>query len=326
MRRTRAARALLAEGRPLPRGVRGDGPHARAAPACPAQMIDVAAPGDARGRRHLGAVGRDRVPGRAGRDAGRSGSSARPTRTRARSCWCEAAQRVGCADRACASTARSAATSPSRLAALDRRGVVGWRALTRTPSCPAILAGLDAAVIPSLWWDCAPLVVAECLAGRVPVVGRRMGGITDFVEHERNGLLFDGRSAPRSSAALDAPRTRARPARAPAGAASRRRKPFAAVRRRARGDATPAARLAAQPAPDARRRALGRRPARRLEPGHDQPRGRERRLRRHDGLCGRARRRRRPDRRAAAAAPARRRGAPPVAARLHATPASAGWR
>ena len=47
--------------------------------------------------------------------------------------------------------------------------------------CPALLAGVDVAVIPSLWWDCAPLMVAECLAGRVPVLASRMGGIAEAV-------------------------------------------------------------------------------------------------------------------------------------------------
>jgi glycosyltransferase involved in cell wall biosynthesis len=89
-----------------------------------------------------------------------------------------------------------------RLKALDTRGVVRLMGAYAHAELPGILSELDAAVIPSLWWDCAPLVVAECLAGRVPVVGSRMGGITDFVEHERNGLLFDGRSAHALSEAL----------------------------------------------------------------------------------------------------------------------------
>ena len=90
-----------------------------------------------------------------------------------------------------------------QLQALDRRGVVELAGAFSHAELPAILAGLDAAVIPSMWWDCAPLVVAECLAGRVPVVGANMGGIPDVVEHERNGLLFDGRSAESLAAALD---------------------------------------------------------------------------------------------------------------------------
>ena len=94
-----------------------------------------------------------------------------------------------------------------QLLSMDRRGVVELAGAFSHAELPEILSGLDAAVIPSLWWDCAPLVVAECLAGRVPVVGANMGGIPDFVEHGINGLLFDGRSATALAAALDAPRT-----------------------------------------------------------------------------------------------------------------------
>ncbi len=75
---------------------------------------------------------------------------------------------------------------------------------------PGILAGLDAAVIPSLWWDCAPLVVAECLAGRVPVVASRMGGITDFVRAraQRPAVRRPQRPRPvRGPAPGSAPRT-----------------------------------------------------------------------------------------------------------------------
>jgi glycosyltransferase involved in cell wall biosynthesis len=90
-----------------------------------------------------------------------------------------------------------------QLVALDGRGVVELAGAFSHAELPAILAELDAAVVPSLWWDCAPLVVAECLAGRVPVIGANMGGIPDFVEHERNGLLFEGRSPTALAAALD---------------------------------------------------------------------------------------------------------------------------
>ena len=49
--------------------------------------------------------------------------------------------------------------------------------------------------MPSMWWDCAPLMAAECLAGRVPVLAPHLGGIPEWVRDEREGLLFDGRSA-----------------------------------------------------------------------------------------------------------------------------------
>lgn len=55
---------------------------------------------------------------------------------------------------------------------------------------PELLATLDVVVVPSLWDDCAPFVVAEALAARCPVIATDAGGMPDFVEHESNGLLF----------------------------------------------------------------------------------------------------------------------------------------
>ena len=60
---------------------------------------------------------------------------------------------------------------------------------------PELLAGVDVAVMPSLWWDCAPLMAAECLAGRVPLVAPRLGGLGEAVRDEVDGLLFDGLDA-----------------------------------------------------------------------------------------------------------------------------------
>jgi glycosyltransferase involved in cell wall biosynthesis len=90
-----------------------------------------------------------------------------------------------------------------RLAALDGRGVVHLAGPFASADLPAILARFDVAVVPSATWDCAPLVVAECLAGRVPVVGARMGGIAEAVRDGVDGLLFDGRDADGLAGCLD---------------------------------------------------------------------------------------------------------------------------
>lgn len=55
---------------------------------------------------------------------------------------------------------------------------------------PAILAGFDAAIVPSLMEN-YPLVVLEAFMSGTPVVASRAGGIPEVVTHERNGLLFD---------------------------------------------------------------------------------------------------------------------------------------
>ena len=85
----------------------------------------------------------------------------------------------------------------------DRRGVVEICGAFEHDELPSLLAEVDAAVMPSMWWDCAPLMVAEALAGRVPVVAPRLGGMQESVRHERDGLLFDGRSADALALALE---------------------------------------------------------------------------------------------------------------------------
>lgn len=57
---------------------------------------------------------------------------------------------------------------------------------------PWLIGGADLGVVPSIWWDNGPQTVLEMLACRVPVLGARVGGIPDFIEHDRNGVLFTG--------------------------------------------------------------------------------------------------------------------------------------
>jgi glycosyltransferase involved in cell wall biosynthesis len=82
-----------------------------------------------------------------------------------------------------------------RLRALDTRGVLEIRGKFAAAELPANLAGVDVAALPSLWWDCAPLVAGECLAARVPVLAPRMGGLAEAIRDEVDGLAFDGGDA-----------------------------------------------------------------------------------------------------------------------------------
>ncbi|MCA8953544.1 MAG: glycosyltransferase [Planctomycetes bacterium] len=67
---------------------------------------------------------------------------------------------------------------------------------------PELLAKLDVVVVPSIWDDCAPFVVAEALAARCPVVGSSIGGIPDFVIDGGNGLLFEAGNSAQLAARL----------------------------------------------------------------------------------------------------------------------------
>ncbi|MEA2426384.1 MAG: hypothetical protein QOF37_12, partial [Thermoleophilaceae bacterium] len=96
---------------------------------------------------------------------------------------------------------------PDRIAqqikAMDRRGVVEVMGHFHAGDLPSLLAGVDVAAMPSMWWDCAPLMADECLAGRVPLLAPRMGGLTQAVQDEVNGLLFDGLSAEDLASKID---------------------------------------------------------------------------------------------------------------------------
>ncbi|MEY2745151.1 MAG: hypothetical protein RL112_193, partial [Planctomycetota bacterium] len=62
--------------------------------------------------------------------------------------------------------------------ALDRAGVA------------AFLAECDLLVVPSRWWENAPLVVQEARAARVPLLVAGHGGLAEFVEEGVDGWRF----------------------------------------------------------------------------------------------------------------------------------------
>lgn len=54
-----------------------------------------------------------------------------------------------------------------------------------------ILSELDVLIVPSLWFENAPLVIEEAFLSKTPVVASRIGGIPELVDDEINGLLFN---------------------------------------------------------------------------------------------------------------------------------------
>ena len=74
------------------------------------------------------------------------------------------------------------------LARGDRR--VEFRGTFPHDQIGAILAQMDVLVVPSLWVENTPLVVYSAQAASVPVVASNVGGISEVVTHEDNGLLF----------------------------------------------------------------------------------------------------------------------------------------
>jgi glycosyltransferase involved in cell wall biosynthesis/MoaA/NifB/PqqE/SkfB family radical SAM enzyme len=73
---------------------------------------------------------------------------------------------------------------------------VEWRTEYRNQDLVAdVFDHVDAIVVPSIWWENSPLVIHEAQQARVPVITADVGGMAEFVAHERNGLLFRHRDA-----------------------------------------------------------------------------------------------------------------------------------
>jgi glycosyltransferase involved in cell wall biosynthesis len=167
----------------------------------PADAIDVVPQAMPEDEAIWKALGRDRAPGRVGPElvVGFFGSA---LPQKGPSLLVDAAQHTEAPIRV-----RIHGEVPERFAAelraRDTRGVVEICGAFGHDDLPELLASVDVAVIPSVWWDCAPLMVSECLAGRVPVLAARMGGIPDFVSDGENGLLFDGRDGADLARRLD---------------------------------------------------------------------------------------------------------------------------
>jgi glycosyltransferase involved in cell wall biosynthesis len=54
-----------------------------------------------------------------------------------------------------------------------------------------LFSEVDALLLPSLWYENAPIVVLEAAAYQLPLIASRLGAIPEFVEHGTNGLLFE---------------------------------------------------------------------------------------------------------------------------------------
>jgi glycosyltransferase involved in cell wall biosynthesis len=54
-----------------------------------------------------------------------------------------------------------------------------------------ILAEIDVLVVPSVWYENAPLVIQEAFATNTPVIATNLGGMAEAVRNDINGLLFE---------------------------------------------------------------------------------------------------------------------------------------
>ncbi|MFN8432894.1 MAG: glycosyltransferase [Anaerolineales bacterium] len=53
-----------------------------------------------------------------------------------------------------------------------------------------VFSNLDVLVVPSLWHENAPLVIYSAQAAKCPVIASNMAGMSEVIEHGKNGLLF----------------------------------------------------------------------------------------------------------------------------------------
>ena len=58
----------------------------------------------------------------------------------------------------------------------------------------AVFNHCDAIIVPSVWVENSPLVIHEAQQVRIPVITANVGGMSEYVRHEVNGLLFEHRS------------------------------------------------------------------------------------------------------------------------------------
>jgi glycosyltransferase involved in cell wall biosynthesis len=167
----------------------------------PAEMLDVVRQGMPHDGEIWERLGRDRAPGRSGErlTVGFLGS-AYPHK--GPQLLVQAAQRTSAKLRVQIHGEVPDAFA-AQLRAADERGVLELCGAFAPSEIERVLAGVDVAALPSLWWDCAPLAAAECLAARVPVIAPRLGGLAEAVTDGVNGLLFDALDATDLARCLD---------------------------------------------------------------------------------------------------------------------------
>lgn len=53
-----------------------------------------------------------------------------------------------------------------------------------------VLSNLDVLVVPSRWYENTPLVIQSAFASKTPVIATDLGGMSELVKHNQNGLTF----------------------------------------------------------------------------------------------------------------------------------------
>ncbi|OPX81000.1 MAG: D-inositol 3-phosphate glycosyltransferase [Pelotomaculum sp. PtaB.Bin013] len=54
-----------------------------------------------------------------------------------------------------------------------------------------VFSQIDCLVVPSIWYENTPLVIYSAQATNTPVIATNLGGMSEVIQHEKNGLLFE---------------------------------------------------------------------------------------------------------------------------------------
>lgn len=77
------------------------------------------------------------------------------------------------------------------VAAADGDPAIEFRGTFANERIHEVLTGIDVLVVPSVWFENAPLVIHSALAAGCPVIASDFPGMSEVVRHEDNGLLFE---------------------------------------------------------------------------------------------------------------------------------------
>jgi len=70
------------------------------------------------------------------------------------------------------------------------RAVVTYNGRYEPDQMPKLMANADAVIVPSLWWENAPLVIQEAFMAKKPVICSNIGGSAERVQDRVSGLHF----------------------------------------------------------------------------------------------------------------------------------------
>lgn len=70
------------------------------------------------------------------------------------------------------------------------QGAARWHGPYARDDIARLMSAVAWVIVPSTWWENAPLVILEAFRHRRPVIGSDIGGIAEMIEDGVNGLLF----------------------------------------------------------------------------------------------------------------------------------------